>query len=175
MNRLAIIVCFLLTHVSCAQQVRWSQVVVDSTDIYYIPNEGKVVNTLFDVPETRDTIRSGLILDNDTLFSILFGKAKLDGDTLTISIHQTDAAYHQECLITVAQSRFRIDYDLRTGLESEEKEMIILEPKLRLNTLDFSKGKSIRGHVEYVARCAKGCLEESRPVLVKGNFAVTIE
>jgi hypothetical protein len=175
MNRFVIIICLSAAHFSCAQKVKWNQIIVDSKGTYNIPNEGKVVNTLFDVPETRDTIKSGLILDNDTLFTIFFTKAKLDGDTLKISIHQTDPAYHQECLITVVKNKFNIDYDLRTGLEPEENKMRVLQPKLKLNTLDFKKGKKIRGYTEYTGKCVKGCLEESRPVTVKGNFSVIIE
>lgn len=175
MNRLFIIVCFLATHFSCAQKVKWNEVTVDSKSTYDIPNEGKVVNTLFDVPETRDTIRSGMILNNDTLFTILFTKAELSGDTLKILIHQDDPAYHQEYLITVFKNRYNIHYVLSAPVDPEKSKMVASETKLKLSSLDFKKGKEIRGYTEYKGKCVKGCFEGDRPVTVKGNFAVIIE
>jgi len=175
MNRLLIIVCFFTTHFSCAQKAKWNEVIVDNKSTYDIPNEGKVVNTLFDVPETRDTVRSAMILDNDTLFTILFTKAELRGDTLKILIHQTDAAYHQEYVITVIKNRYNITYDLRTPIDPERSIMGTLETKLKLNSLEFKKGKELRGYTEYKGKCIKGCFQGESLVTVKGNFMAVIE
>jgi hypothetical protein len=175
MNRLFIIFFFLATHFSCAQKTKWNQVIVESKSSFSISKEGKIVNTLFDNQETRDTIKSSLILNNDTLFTILFTKAKLNGDTLSILIHQDDPAYHQEYLITVLKNKYNINYVLSAPVDPEKSKMVASETKLILNSFDYKKGKEIRGYTEYKGRCVKGCFEGDRPVTVKGNFVALIE
>jgi hypothetical protein len=175
MTRLFYIVCFFACHLSCAQRAKWSEVIVDKNDGYEVPNEGKVLNTLFEVAETRDTIRSGMVVNNDPRFTILFTEAEIRGDTLRILIHQTDPAYHQEYIVLVFKGKYNVEYTLSAPIDPERSKMIATETKLKLNTLDFKKGTQIRGYTEYTGKCAKGCFEGNRPVKVKGNFVAIIK
>jgi hypothetical protein len=173
MKRILPLIFLTVSACSYAQKSKLSEVIVDLKRSYEIPNEGKVYNTLFDLPEGNDTVNASLIVNGDTLRDIRSAKANLKGDTLRILVYQTDPAYHHQFVISVIKDKYYITYKFLTSGEQVKREIKPLETKLILNSLDFSKGKEIRGYTEYKGKCLKGCWEDL--ILVKGNFKVVIE
>jgi hypothetical protein len=172
MIKIFLIFCLSTPSFLYAQKIKWSQVEVENKD-YKIPKEGEVINTLFDVPETKGLIASSLLVNNDTLSKIQFTKCEMRSDTLKILIHQTDPTLHHEYIITVTKGKYFIVYKFLTSGEQIKRKIEPLEMKLVLNSLDFTKGKEIRGYTEFRGKCVKGCSEDL--ILVKGNFKVIIE
>lgn len=169
------IIFLTISSIACSQNLEWHKVNIDSSRSYEIKNEGNVINTLFDVPETEGVIKSSLIVNNDTLNKIQFVKGELNNDTLRILIHQTDPAYHHEYEITVFGDEYRINYEFRTSGEQDELKWMIIDSMLKLNSLDFKSGKEIRGYTEYEGKCVAGCNSDPERITVKGNFSVLIE
>jgi len=155
-----------------AQQPKWNKIVLDTNSKYKITNEGKIYNPV-DVPGEEGPKKPSLRVNNDTLRTILFTEAKLNGDTLKILIYRTDPAYHHEYLITIVKGKYFIKYTFLTSGVQEKRTLNPLETKLKLNNLVFKKGKEIRGYTEYKGECTEGCWEKL--IQVKGNFSVVIQ
>lgn len=127
----------------------------------------------FDIPEEAEIISASLVVNSDTLRSVRSTRATHTGDTLKILNYQTDPAYHHEFLVTIYKGKYKIRYNFLTSGEEVNREVSTVESSLILNSLDFKKGKKIRGHTEFKGRCIKGCWEDS--ILITGNFQFNVE
>jgi hypothetical protein len=150
---------------------------VDPVRSYSIKDEGKIDER---VDGMSITIQADLSMPSTetpsfSAYEIRFPEAKLKGDTLTITILETNEMYHHMYTIEVANNRYTITYDFLNSGEEFDRSIKTKNFRLILNTNNFKKGQEIRGYTEYKGICTKGCWPSHSKFNIKGNFKVTIE
>jgi len=161
---------------ACAQEKKYNSVLVDKAGKFEIKREDEIIKMFFreDVPEI-DTVRANLMANNDSLRQILFTRGRLRKDTLDVLIHFTSSAYHLIYKIKIAKGKFRVGFSYLTSGADLERKIIPIDYTLKLNSLDFKRGKEIRGYTEFKGKCkGEGCYGEEN-IEVKGNFKVLIK
>ncbi|MEI9919864.1 MAG: hypothetical protein WDO14_13855 [Bacteroidota bacterium] len=168
-----VIVMLVLAGLTCSAFGQQGTVVVDPKRNYTVKSEGEIYNG-FDreYPEYADTTTADLNFNNSDWINIHFAKANFAGDTLQILVYETNPAFHHQYRISIIDNKFFIYYEFRTSGENVKRIARTLESKLILNTLDFKKGKEIRGYTEYKGECIDDCWSE--PISIRGNFKVII-
>ncbi|UXE67871.1 MAG: hypothetical protein KA713_04505 [Chryseotalea sp. WA131a] len=155
---------------------KFKSVIIDSKDKFEFRDEGKAVK-IFEEEAVSDTIRSGLVVNNDDLRHIWFTKTYFNSfnkDTLQIEIYSTDQAYSHRYVIKIFKDKCKVDYQYQMSGPEFERKVIPIEYLVKLNSLDFKKGKTIRGYTEFKGKCrGEGCSDSN--IEIKGNFKILIE
>jgi|GEM_PF-2128990 len=172
-----ITILILCSSLSFCQNKKYSSVLVDKADKFAIKKENKPIKIHFgDTYIETDTIRASLIVNNDSLRQIRFTKGKLEKDTLNILIHSTSPSYDHTYKIKVIGNKYIVDYQYQMddGPPMVRK-VTPTQYTVKLNSLDFKKGKEIRGYTEFQGKCSgEGCYGET-DIEIKGNFKVLIK
>jgi hypothetical protein len=166
-----ILVCF--NFVAYSQQYKWSKFSVDGKKTFHIESENEVVDlSMFNEPP--DTIRASLVVNNNSLNTIVFTKARREGNKLVVLIHDTNEAYHHEFEISIVKDKYFTHYKFLVSGESDDEGLIIPhESSLVLNSCKFKRGNEIRGYIQFKGKCAMPCNEEW--ITVDGNFKAIIK
>ena len=163
----------LFSQFSCGQAGRKTEKIeVNSTVRYEIPDENKVISRL-DFNEPSDTVKAGLIVDNNDLIKIRFSRAKINGDTVQIILYEDNEAFDNRFSISIVKNQYVIDYKFLIDISEDSiGEIVPEQSEVEVNSLDFKKGKEIRGRVYFKGRRKNS--NNNEWVVVKGNFKVII-
>lgn len=166
-------ILLLLSQLGCAQNRNtWSKVITDTSNKYEISDEDKIVKRDF-FGEPDDTVRAELVVNNNSLNKIHFTNAKLSGDTLRILVYEDNEAFSHKYLITVHKKKYIIDYNFLVDVVDDGGGIIPIETTLKLNTVDFTKGKEVRGYTLLKGKYAEQ--SKDKWIIVNGYFKVIIE
>jgi hypothetical protein len=175
MNRIIFFLTILCESVvlHCSAQVETKRYAVDRHRTFAIVGEDKVYNSLFGDPRTNDTLRSDIIVNNDSLRRIGATSAAIKDDTLRIKVHQTTSAYNQTLLIKIFAGKFIAAYTFSTSGELSERRVNTRHASLVLSSNEIKRGQTIRGYVSFAGECVNGCWEKK--IELAGNFKVIIK
>jgi hypothetical protein len=104
-----------------------------------------------------------------------FAEARLKDDTLNILIFETNTIFDYKYKIKIVDDEFKIDFWYQTTIDTTDREVKTIKQTLVLNRREFKRGQEIRGHTEYEGQCVSGCDGDEKPIVIKGNFKVTVE
>jgi len=162
------------TKFSCGQSNdKTEKIEVTPAARYEIADENRVISRS-DFNEPNDTVRAALIVDNNDLIKIRFSKTKICGDTLVIVLYEDNEAFSNKFVITIVNDRYSIDYKFLIDI-SEDSTGIIAphQSNIKVSSLDFRKGREIRGSISFKGR--RDNSENKEWVTVKGNFKAIIK
>jgi len=148
---------------------------------FKIINEDSVYNAMEGLSDIEDIVKinadTRLITDSQfkQMDEIKFTEAKLKNDTLNILIFEANTIFDYKYKIKIIDDEFKINFWYQTTIDTTEREIKTVKQTLILDKKEFKKGQEIRGHTEYEGQCIKGCATDEKPIIIKGNFKVTVE
>jgi hypothetical protein len=159
----------------CSNPKKLDSIVLDPTRRYDILHEDSLTN-YYDEPKR---ITADLFIDDCSterqMCDIEFAEAKLEHDTLSIEVSQTNSIDDYHYKIKIINGHFMINYWYQTTMDTSIRVIQTLKQTLILNNSKFKKGETIKGHTEYIGQCIKGCVtDEMKPIHIKGNFKITV-
>jgi len=152
----------------------WKSIVISRERPYLVKNEGESFKPLYS--ENKASVNSDLMIDEDTARLIKMGYSYPFpmGDTVRLDLFDNEASYAHSFKIYILRNKYLIKYSREIVGTDLVQKFEPVKSMLELNSLDFSNGSKIRGHVEYTGKCVSGCSNKSRRVWIAGNFAVKI-
>ena len=150
----------------------WRPIILNTQRNYEIKNEGRSYRPLY--LENEEIIQSNLIIDADSARVIRMTTSVPLNDTIVIKLFDNEESFAHAFDIVVIKDQYLIRYSREINFTDLIQKFEPVKTKLELNSLDFSKGSRIRGHIEYTGKCISGCTDKNKKVRIEGNFAVKI-
>jgi hypothetical protein len=117
-----------------------------------------------------------LIVNNDSLTTIINTDSYKHGDTLDILIYnEIDASHDHNFQIQIIRDKCFVFYDFSYPMDEENRKLETVKFELALDKNVFKTGTILRGHVEYLGKCSNYCVFGLKDVEVHGDFMVTIK
>ncbi|MFM8912025.1 MAG: hypothetical protein ACKOE6_03760 [Flammeovirgaceae bacterium] len=159
---------------SCQKKPIANTVIVDTKSMFDIADEGKFFG------DDKDTVRSGLTVNgNDAIGRIWYTRNEHKDDTLRIKIYSFNEVYIHNYLIKVFKGKCIVDYRYEMDADDAsvdiDRKIISTGYLVKLNSLDFKKGKEIRGYTEFRGKCVGRDCHGHADIEIKGNFKIRIE
>lgn len=169
MSKLFVILLLLVLH----QDDCLRPIVVNTKHTYIVNNEGKIYKSSSSTGR-EDKIKSDLIINGDFSRMIRSGYSFPLGDTIVIELFETTADYHYLFDIFIVNGKYLIRYTREINDTEIVQKFKTIKSKLEFNSIEFSNGNNIRGHIEYIGNCVSGCVTDSKKVKIEGDFAIRI-
>jgi hypothetical protein len=158
---------------SCQKSVSTKAVIVDTKSKFDFPDENKFWQS------DKDTVRSGIVRNNEEIGRMWYTKGELKGDTTLVKIFSSNEVYIHCYLIKIFNGMCTVDYQFEMDVDDATKEIdrkiVPIEFLVKLNSLDFKKGREIRGYTEFKGKCSGEDCHGDTNIEIKGNFKVLID
>jgi hypothetical protein len=120
--------------------------------------------------------KADLIVNEDSLTTIINTEAFKRGDTLDILLYnEIDASHDHNFQIQIIRDKCFVFYDFSYPMDEENRKLNTIKFQVTLDKNTFSVGAKLRGHVEYIGKCTSYCIYDLKDVEVHGDFVVTIK
>lgn len=164
----------VILFISCFGSDCWMPIIFNTNRSYVIKNQGKAFKPLYSENEFK--VNAALVIDGDTARTLRLSDTDPFpmADTLRIDVFDNEVGYAHTFSIVILKDKYSIRYMREINYTEFVQKFESVESKLELSSSDFSNGSHVSGHVEYIGRCASGCIDTQKKIRIEGNFSVKI-